>query len=95
MIVGILEVKLVMRQAQSLKDKRRIIRSLKDRLRARFNCSVAEVESQDFWQTGELAVVEVSNDSRYVQGALEQALGVIGQCRDAQIASHRIELLHH
>lgn len=93
MVVGILEVRLILRQARSLKDKRRVVRSLKDRLRGKFNCSVAEVDAQDMRQSAVLAVVQVSGDSRYVRGALERALGLIRQCRDAEVADHSIELL--
>ncbi len=94
MVIGILEVRLVLRQSRSLKDKRRVVNSLKDRLRGKFNVSVAEVDAQELRQSAVLAVVQVSPDSRYVSGALEQALSLVRGCRDAELADHRIELLH-
>ena len=94
-MVGVLEIRLALRQSRSLKDKRRVIRSLRDRLRRSFNVSVAEVGALDMLQSAVLAVVQVSADSRYVRGALEQALKVVRQCRDAQLTQYRIELLSH
>lgn len=94
MIVGILEVRLTLRECRSLKDKRRVVRSLKDRLRNRFNVSVAEVDGQDMWQSATLAVAQVSSDARYVRGSLEQVLKVVRQCRDAQLADYDIDIVH-
>ena len=94
MVVGILKVRLTLREARSLKDKRRTLRSLKDRLRGSFNVSIAEVDAQDMIQSAVLAVAAVSQDGRYVQGMLGQSLNLMKQCRDAQIADHSIELMH-
>ncbi len=95
MVVGVLEVRLALRQSRSLKDKRRIIHSLRDRLRRKFNVSVAEVDALDMLQSAALAVAQVSADSRYVRGALEQALNAVRQCRDAELTDYSIRLLHH
>jgi len=54
-------------QAHSLKDKRRQIKSLKERLMNRFNASVAEVDFLDNWQKSELAVCMLSNDKSYLE----------------------------
>lgn len=94
MVVGILEVRLLLRQCRSLKDKRHVLSSVKDRLRNGFNVSVAEVDGQDLRQSAVLAVAQVSSDARYVRGSLERALGVFRQCRDAEVAGHSIELIH-
>ena len=93
MVIGVLKARLTLRQSRSLKDKRRIVNSLKDRLRNSFNVSVAEVDGQDVVQSATLAVVQVSVDARYVRSSLDCALKVIGRCREAQLADHRIELL--
>jgi uncharacterized protein YlxP (DUF503 family) len=93
-VVGILEVRITLRQCRSLKDKRHVVGSLKDRLRHGFNVSVAEVEGQDLHQSATLAIVQVSSDARYVRGTLERVLNMIRQRRDAQLADHRIELMH-
>ena len=61
--------------AHSLKDKRMVVRRLKDRLRSKFNVAVAEVEHQDLWQRTQLSVVTVGSSDSYVQEALRLALG--------------------
>jgi uncharacterized protein YlxP (DUF503 family) len=71
MTVGALHLTLVVRESQCLKDKRRVVKSLKDRLRNRFNISVAEVESQDLWQKTELGVAVVGTDERFVASVLQ------------------------
>ncbi len=72
MRVGILRVDLHVPGAHSLKDKRRVIRSLKDRLFARFNVSVAEVGAQDLWQRAELGIALVALDGRGADLALRK-----------------------
>lgn len=77
-----------------MKDKRRIVSSLKDRLRHRHNVSVAEVDQQDLWQVANVAVAQVSADARYVRGSLEQVVKVVSQFRGAQLTSYTIEVFH-
>ncbi len=72
MRVGILRVDLQILGATSLKEKRRVLRSLKDRLLSRFNVSVAEVGSQDLWQRAELGVALVSLDAKGADAALQK-----------------------
>ena len=57
--------------AQSLKDKRQVVRSLKDKLRAAFNVSVAEIEQTDLWQRATVAVVAVSGSRDYLEGLMQ------------------------
>jgi len=90
----LLEIRLALRESFSLKDKRRILRSLKDRLRHDFNVSVAEVDGLDMVQSGTLAVAQVSTDSRYVRGSLEKVLEVVKREREAQLTHYDIEILH-
>ena len=70
MIVGIRAWELSLPGCHSLKDKRRVIKSLKDRLHARFNVSAAEVDHQDTWQRAALAVSVVSPDRRHAEAVL-------------------------
>jgi hypothetical protein len=71
MKVGILRVYFQVPGAGSLKEKRMVVRSLKDRLASRFNVSVAEIGSNDKWQVGELGLALVGNDSKFVHSSLE------------------------
>lgn len=65
--VTLLTIEVMIPAAQSLKDKRREIRGLKDRIRSKFNASVAEVGYQDKWQRAALAVCLVGNDRHQLQ----------------------------
>ena len=68
--VGVLILELRLEESHSLKDKRHYVKSLKDRLRSKFNVAVAEIDHQDLWQRSVIAVVTVSGD----QGHAEQVL---------------------
>ncbi|MDX1981418.1 MAG: DUF503 domain-containing protein [Bryobacteraceae bacterium] len=69
--IGVLTMELRMEDAHSLKDKRHFVKGLKDRLRHRFNVSVAEVDGQDTWQRSTIAVVTVSKDRPYAEQTLQ------------------------
>jgi uncharacterized protein YlxP (DUF503 family) len=58
--------------AQSLQDRRQVLRSLKDRLREGFNVSVAELDPSDLWQTATVGVVAISSSRDYLQGLMQQ-----------------------
>ena len=58
--------------AASLKDKRQVVRSLKDKLRAHFNVAVAEVEHTDLWQRATIGVVSISDSHDYLEGLMQQ-----------------------
>ena len=72
MIVDSLRFRLLLRESRSLKDKRQVVNSIKDRLRGGFNVSVAEVESQDNRQLAVLGVAMVGAETTAVRGALQQ-----------------------
>jgi len=72
MPVAHLTLELRMEGAHSLKDKRQVVRSLKDRLRARFNVAVAELEATDLWQRATLGVVSISDSRDYLDGLMKQ-----------------------
>ena len=70
MIVGTLRIRLLLRDSHSLKQKRSVIRSLKQNLHNKFNISVSEVEHQDVWQTAEIGVAAVGVDTPFVREVL-------------------------
>jgi hypothetical protein len=72
MHIAHLTMELRIEGAQSLKDKRRVTRSLKDKLRASFNVAVAEVEGNQLWQRATIAVVSVSDSRDYLRGLMEK-----------------------
>ncbi len=63
--------------AHNLKDKRRVLKSLKDTLSNKFNISVAETDEQDVWQTAELGVAAVGTDSQFVQSVLTSVINYV------------------
>lgn len=73
MVVGVIAWELEIYGCQSLKDKRRVVKSLKDRLHNRFNVSAAETGHHDLWQRAQLAACVVSSERRQVDAVLEQA----------------------
>jgi len=72
MTIGCLQAKLSIPEARSLKDKRMVLRSLKDRLMNKRNISVAEVEDQDLWQSAILAIVTVASEKEVVEKRLAE-----------------------
>jgi len=70
MVIGLLTIRISLPEARSLKDKRSVIRSIKDRILHRMNVSVAETDHQDMHQVAELAFVTVGAESHIVQKRL-------------------------
>ncbi len=71
MVIGVRSFELHLAGAHSLKDKRSVLKSVKDRLHNEFNVSVAETGRHDVWQTAELTVCLVSADRRHAESVLE------------------------
>lgn len=92
MTVGTLLVTAVIRDAQSLKEKRHVLKSIKDRVRDRFNVSVAELGSQDLWQKTELGFAAIGNDARFVNGLLASVLNFLRTFPMLDLVDHSIEL---
>lgn len=93
MVVGVCTVELWIPESQSLKDKRQVLHSLKDRLRGKFNLSIAEVDGQDLWQKAVLGMACVANDGSHVEQVLEQALNVIKSMPTIEVVRVHRELL--
>jgi len=93
MVIGALSLKLAVFGSTSLKDKRRAIKSLKDRLAGRFNASVAEVGSLDHRQQAELGVAVVANDAQFVQSCLDKIVDYVRLDRGAALVDYHVELL--
>jgi uncharacterized protein len=70
MPVGLLTLEIHIEYAQSLKDKRHVLRSLKDRLRAHYNVAVAELAHQELWQRARIGIVTISADAKHLEESL-------------------------
>lgn len=93
MTIGLLQMDFLVPGARSLKDKRRVIGSLKQRLRNRFNCSVAETEFQDIWSRARVAVCVVSGDSRHANEQLNEIARFAQEKAGAELLDYWIEML--
>ena len=77
MVIGLLRLRLHLPAAHSLKDRRAVVRRATDRVRARFNVSVAEVGDHERWQVATLAVAAVSTERAHVQEVLDKVTSAI------------------
>jgi uncharacterized protein YlxP (DUF503 family) len=96
MPIAFLTLELHIEAAQSLKDKRQVVRSLKDRLRASFNVSVAELDSSPVWNRATIGVVSISDSRDYLDGLMknvERAATRIANNHGAEIADFFVEFL--
>ena len=92
MVVGLLSLELFIAGAQSLKDKRMVLRSLKDRLR-RFNVAVAEVEHQQLWQRAGLGVVTIAGTEALANRELQGVLEEIDRTEPGLVSRSEVEFL--
>ena len=80
--IGVLTLELRLEDSHSLKEKRHVVASLKDRLRHKFNVAVAEIDHQDLWQRAAVAAVTVSSDHVHAEKVLrsveEEAVSLLG-----------------
>ena len=93
MVVGVLQIEIAIPDAFSLKDKRRVVKSLKDRIAHGHNVSVAEVAALDEHRRAIVAIAMVSNDKRYVEGALSKLVDYVRLDPGAVLQDYQIELL--
>jgi len=93
MPVGFLTLEIHLPDARSLKDKRQVLRSLKDRLRAHFNVAVAELDHMDLWQRSLVGVVTLSNDERHLEESLQAVLAESERLLGRDLVSHEVEVL--
>ncbi len=92
MVVGTLSVRLLLREARTLKDKRQVVRSITDRLRNQFNVSVAEVEAHDKHQLIVLGIATVGTEAYPIRKALEQIVEALRRHPVAEFLGHEIEV---
>jgi hypothetical protein len=95
-MIAFLTLELHIEAAQSLKDKRRVLRSLKDRLRNNFNVSVAELDASSLWNRATVGVVAISDSRDYLDGLMknvERQANRITNNAGAEIADSFIDYL--
>jgi uncharacterized protein len=95
-VIAFLTLELRIEAAHSLKDKRQVARSLKDRLRATFNVSVAELEPSSLWNQATIGVVSISDSRDYLDGLMknvERQATRVANNHGAEIADSWVEFL--
>ena len=94
MVVGTMLIEFHIHENQSLKGKRKIVKSIVDRIKHKFNVSVAEVGSNDKWQRIELGISTVGNDRRHIDSSLNNVLDFIESLYLADIVDVKTEVFN-
>jgi hypothetical protein len=92
MVVGTLKIILHLHDNHSLKGKRKVVRSMVDKVKHKFNVSIAEVGSNDKWQRIELGVSAVGNDRRHIDSSLNNILDYMDTLYLAEIVDSSVEI---
>jgi hypothetical protein len=92
MFIGVCTIEMHIPESGSLKTKRHSLKSLKDRIRSRFNVSVAEVDHNDLWQKASLAVAAVSNDKSHLNQTLDHVLNMVRSVPEVNLLDYQIEI---
>ncbi len=92
-VIGVLTLELRLENSHSLKDKRHVVKSLKDRLRSRFNVSVAEIDCQDLWQRAVVSAVTVASDRGHAERVLQSVEAEVAGLLGPELTSAVVEWL--
>jgi len=95
MVVGVLRLTLFLPENHSLKGKRQVLRAIKDRVRNKFNVSIAESDDHDLWQRAQLGICQVGSDRAFVDSALRQVVNFIESLALAPLGEETVEILHY
>jgi uncharacterized protein YlxP (DUF503 family) len=88
MYVGILVIEILIYSSTSLKEKRIVLKSIKDRLKNKFNIAVAEIGFQDKWQRAQLGIVTISNQHSHLEHSLQQIFQYLDRSDSYEITSY-------
>jgi uncharacterized protein YlxP (DUF503 family) len=91
--IGVLTLELLIEYSHSLKEKRQVVRSLKDRLRGKFNVATAEIDHQDSWQHAVIGVVTLSGDRLRVEQVLQSVEKEAANLLGSSLVGAEIEYL--
>lgn len=94
MIVAVARITLLIHDNQSLKGKRKVVKSLIEKVRHRFDASIAEVEDHDLWQKAQLGVALVGNDATLLETRLDQIMRFMEGQHLAEIVDSQVELCY-
>jgi hypothetical protein len=93
MYVGVCKLVLIIPGSDSLKGKRQVVRSIKDRVSSKFKVAIAETGDLDLWQRAELGVCAVGNDHSHVNSVLDNVTRFVEQMMVAQLVDRQLEII--
>lgn len=93
MIIGICTIVLFIPDKNSLKGKRQVIKSIKDRVRSKYNVSIAEVADHDLWQKAVLGIALVGNEKKFVNQVMDKVLDLIRSTPLVEVIDYKIEMV--
>lgn len=91
--VGVLKIEIHIPESSSLKEKRAVLRSIKDRMKGTFNVSLCEVDNHDKWQVATFGVSCVSNEKRHVDSTLNKVRDFFEKDRNIVVINHEMEII--
>lgn len=95
MVVGIAVITLRLHECRSLKDKRRIVKSIIQQLRNNFNASVSEVGSNDIYQKAEIGIAMTGNDRQMMNSKIDKLINLIDEIGLAEIVDTEMEIINY
>lgn len=93
MLVGLYQLELFIPQSGSLKSKRFVLKSLKDKIRSKFNVSVAEVDENERWQRAVLGIAMVCNERKFIDQVMNQIFNLVSEESEVEITNQQLEIL--
>ena len=94
MVVGTLKLEFYLSDNRSLKGKRKVVRSMVDKVRSRFNVAIAEIGSNDKWQKIEIGITTVGNDRRHIDSSLNHIVSFLESQYIARIVDCQLEIFN-
>jgi len=89
--VGVLIIDIMIRTSASLKEKRYVLKSIKDKLKHKFNVSVAELDFQDKWQRSQLGIALISNEFSHVEKSLQKVFRFLDESDEYEIINYTFD----
>lgn len=95
MVVGVCRITLMIEASHSLKEKRMVLRRIKDKVQNKFNCAIAEVGDQDLWQSAELGFAVVSNEYNFTQSMVQTICDYVEEIATAKVVDDERDFIHY
>ncbi len=94
MVVGVCKISFLIHESNSLKRKRQVLKSLIQKVKNRFNISIAEVEDNDLWQKGTIGFCMIGNNNKFVNSAVDRAINFIRELNVIDMTDCSVELIN-